>query len=93
MFPPPHLLAKHLAGIRTFNQNYDEKSTNRFRFTAVAAALGPLLMGTAGDLFGHVRYGFILATGFAGCLFITMLFNHLFDPAAKALRMADQTEY
>lgn len=62
-------------------------------FTAVAAALGPLLMGTAGDLFGHVRYGFILATGFAGCLFITMLFNHLFDPAAKALRMADQTEY
>ncbi|HTF83863.1 MAG TPA: MFS transporter [Cellvibrio sp.] len=62
-------------------------------FTAVSAALGPLLMGAVGDLFGHVRYGFILATGFAGLLFLAMLFNHVREPAANALKMADETEY
>lgn len=62
-------------------------------FTAVSAALGPLLMGSAGDLFGHVRYGFMLATLFAGLLFVGMAFNWLRNPAAAALLRADDTEY
>ena len=40
-------------------------------FTAAGAALGPLAMGAISDVFGHkVKYGFVLATIFAGLLFI-----------------------
>jgi fucose permease len=62
-------------------------------FTALAAALGPLLMGAAGDIFGHVKYGFYLATGFAGLLFLGMAYNWLHNPAATALVTADASEY
>lgn len=62
-------------------------------FTAVAAALGPLLMGAVGDLFGHVKYGFVMATGFSALLFIGMLFNWLRNPAQQALAKADVTDY
>lgn len=58
-------------------------------FTAVAAALGPLLMGLIGDWFGHVRYGFYLATGFAGLLLIAMFYNWLKSPAEQQLAMQD----
>jgi len=54
-------------------------------FTALAAALGPLLMGLVGDLFGNVRYGFYLATGFAFLMAIGLWWNHLAQPAAKRL--------
>jgi DHA1 family quinolone resistance protein-like MFS transporter len=54
-------------------------------FTALAAALGPLLMGLVGDLFGNVRYGFYLATGFAFLMAIGLWWNHLTQPAAKRL--------
>ena len=54
-------------------------------FTALAAALGPLLMGLVGDLFGNVRYGFYLATGFALLMAVGLWWNHLAQPAAKRL--------
>ncbi|RVU33554.1 MFS transporter [Rheinheimera riviphila] len=54
-------------------------------FTALAAALGPLLMGLVGDVFGNVRYGFYLATGFALLMAIGLWWNHLVQPAAKRL--------
>jgi len=38
-------------------------------FTCVSAAVGPLAMGAVSDAFGGARYGFILATVFAGMLF------------------------
>ncbi|MEW6982574.1 sugar MFS transporter [Colwelliaceae bacterium 6471] len=50
-------------------------------FTAVSAAIAPLLMGIVSDLFGHVSFGFYLATGFAALLFIVATFNLLKDPA------------
>lgn len=55
-------------------------------FTALSAALAPLFMGVISDMFGHVRYGFILATGFAVLLFIAMLYNYFKDPSAAALQ-------
>jgi len=54
-------------------------------FTALAAALGPLLMGLVGDLFGNVRYGFYLATVFALVMAVGLWWNHLAQPAAKRL--------
>ncbi|CAM3761443.1 MULTISPECIES: MFS transporter [Pseudoalteromonas] len=54
-------------------------------FTALSAALAPLFMGMISDMFGHVKYGFILATGFAVLLFIAMLYNYFKDPSAAAL--------
>lgn len=55
-------------------------------FTALSAALAPLFMGMISDLFGHVKYGFILATGFAVLLFLAMLYNYFKDPSADALQ-------
>ena len=54
-------------------------------FTALSAALAPLLMGMVSDYFGHVSYGFILATAFALLLFLAMLYNWLRDPAQAPL--------
>lgn len=63
-------------------------------FTAAGAALGPLAMGAVSDLFGHkVKYGFILATVFAGLLFLFVLFNMLFNPTKQRLMKLDQSEY
>lgn len=59
-------------------------------FTAVAAALAPLLMGLVGDWFGHVRFGFYLATGFAGLLFAAMVYNLMRQPAEAKLRALDK---
>ncbi len=55
-------------------------------FTAVSAALAPLLMGVNGDAFWHVRYGFYLATGLAALLFLAMLVNWFKQPAKVQLR-------
>lgn len=62
-------------------------------FTAVAAAAGPFLMGVVGDSFGDVKYAFMLATGFAGLLFLGMLYNWRHDPASALHSQLDQTEY
>jgi fucose permease len=58
-------------------------------FTALSAALAPLFMGMISDMFGHVKYGFILATGFAILLFVAMLYNYFKDPSAQALQQID----
>lgn len=57
-------------------------------FTALAAAVGPLLMGIVGDWFGDVRYGFYLATGFSAVLMVGLWWNHRSQPAAA--RLAEQ---
>ena len=62
-------------------------------FTCGAAALGPLAMGAISDMFGHARYGFVLAAFFAGLLFAGMLVNWLYDPAKERLALVDSTEY
>lgn len=62
-------------------------------FTCVAAAAGPWAMGVVSDIFGHPRYGFILATIFAGLLFVGMLLNWMFTPASRRLAELDSSEY
>jgi fucose permease len=63
-------------------------------FTAAGAALGPLAMGAISDLFGHkVKYGFVLATIFAGLLFFCVLLNMVFNPTKQRLMRLDQSEY
>lgn len=62
-------------------------------FTAVAAAVGPLLMGAVGDWFGDVKYGFVLATGFAALLFAGMSYNLWRDPAGARHARIEATEY
>ncbi len=49
-------------------------------FTAVSAAISPLLMGVISDLFGHVSYGFYLATFFAALLALGAIYNLIADP-------------
>jgi fucose permease len=62
-------------------------------FTCGAAALGPLAMGAVSDALGDAKYGFILATGFAGLLFLGLLLNWIYDPARELLKRLDQSEY
>jgi FHS family L-fucose permease-like MFS transporter len=62
-------------------------------FTCVAAAAGPLAMGAVSDLLGSPRYGFMLAAGFAGLLFIGLLLNWAFNPTRELLLRLDRTEY
>jgi fucose permease len=62
-------------------------------FTCAAAALGPLAMGAVSDLFGHIKYGFVLATIFAGLLFLGLLLNWIYNPAQDRLAKLDSSEY
>ena len=63
-------------------------------FTALGAAFGPLSMGLVSDAFGSdARYGFMLATVFAGLLFAGLTFNLLVDPTRRRLHELDQSEY
>jgi fucose permease len=62
-------------------------------FTCVGAVLGPLAMGYVSDFFFSPRYGFFLATGLAGLLFLAMLFNLVFNPARTALQQSDASQY
>jgi DHA1 family quinolone resistance protein-like MFS transporter len=57
-------------------------------FTAFAAAAGPLAMAAVSDALGDIRYGFVLATGFALLLFAALLWNRLAAPAAARLASA-----
>ena len=62
-------------------------------FTCGAAVLGPLAMGAISDTFGDPKYGFILATGFAGLLFLSLLLNWILNPTHQILQNLDATEY
>jgi fucose permease len=62
-------------------------------FTCTSAALGPLAMGLVSDMFKHARFGFVLATIFAGLLFVGLLINWIYDPAKKRLATLDSSEY
>jgi fucose permease len=62
-------------------------------FTCGAAALGPLAMGAVSDYFGQPKYGFVLATIFAGLLCLGAVLNWIFNPARDLLGKLDQTEY
>jgi fucose permease len=62
-------------------------------FTCAAAVAGPLAMGAVSDFFGSPQYGFILATGFAGLLFISLLLNWIVNPTRQILQELDATEY
>lgn len=58
-------------------------------FTALAAAVGPLAMAAISDLLGDIRYGFMLATGFAVLLFAGLVWNFVKKPAAARLTAAE----
>jgi DHA1 family quinolone resistance protein-like MFS transporter len=62
-------------------------------FTCAAAALGPLAMGAVSDVFGHPKYGFVLATLFAVLLFAGLLLNWIYNPAGERLAKLDSSEY
>ena len=62
-------------------------------FTCLSAVLAPLAMGAVSDTMGGPQYGFLLATGFAALLFAGLLWNYIFDPAAKMFERADRTDY
>jgi len=62
-------------------------------FTCTAAALGPLAIGAVSDVFGDLRFGFVLATIFAALLFAGLLINWMYDPARKRLARLDSSEY
>ncbi|MGD0136343.1 MAG: MFS transporter [Bryobacteraceae bacterium] len=62
-------------------------------FTCLSAVIGPLAMGAVSDAMGHPKYGFVLATGFAGLLFAGLLLNWMFDPTRELLKCLDKTEY
>lgn len=62
-------------------------------FTCGAAVFGPLAMGAISDTFGDPKYGFMLATGFAGLLCLALLLNWIFNPTRRNLQNLDETEY
>jgi MFS transporter, DHA1 family, quinolone resistance protein len=62
-------------------------------FTALAAAIGPLIMAAVSDAYESPRAGFILATGFALLLFMGLLANWALDPSRLRLETADREEY
>jgi fucose permease len=62
-------------------------------FTCGAAVVGPLAMGAISDALGDPKYGFVLATGFAGLLFISLLLNWILNPTRQILQKLDASEY
>jgi fucose permease len=62
-------------------------------FTCVSAVVAPLAMGAAGDAMGHIVYGFWLAAGLAGVLFLGALLNWIFNPTRALLERLDRSEY
>lgn len=62
-------------------------------FTCASAVLAPLAMGAVSDAMGGPKYGFVLASGFAGLLFAGLLANWVWDPTRTIFEAQDQTEY
>jgi len=62
-------------------------------FTCAAAAAGPLAMGAVSDIFGHPKYGFVLATIFSALLFAGLLLNWIYNPSRERLATLDSSEY
>ena len=62
-------------------------------FTCASAVIAPLAIGAVGDAFGHIIYGFWLATGFAVVLFAGAVANWLLDPTQRVLEQLEATEY
>jgi fucose permease len=62
-------------------------------FTAFAAAAGPLAMAAISDALGDIKYGFVLATGFAALLFVGLLLNRVLDPAGGRLASRNDADY
>jgi fucose permease len=62
-------------------------------FTAFAAAAGPLAMAAVSDALGDIKYGFVLATGFAALLFVGLLLNRVLDPAGRRLASRNDADY
>jgi fucose permease len=62
-------------------------------FTAFAAAVGPLAMAAVSDAFGDIKFGFVLATGFALLLFVGALLNWRYDPAGRRLAEREDADY
>ena len=62
-------------------------------FTCASAVIAPLAIGAVGDAFGHIRYGFWLATGFAVVLFAGSVVNWLVNPTQRVLDRFEATEY
>lgn len=62
-------------------------------FSCLAAAGGPLAMGAVGDAFGGARDAFVLATGFAGLLFLGLVYNAWRQPARQVLAARDRDDY
>jgi fucose permease len=62
-------------------------------FTCASAVLAPLAIGAASDAWGHITYGFWLATGFAALLFLGLLVNWMLNPTKLVLQRLDSSEY
>ena len=63
-------------------------------FTAAGAAAGPFIMGLVSDANGgDAKYGFMVATAFAGILFIGMVYNFVKNPTQKRLAEIEASEY
>jgi hypothetical protein len=62
-------------------------------FTCASAVVAPLAIGAVGDAFGHIVYGFWLATGFAAALFAGAMANWLVNPTRRVLDRFETTEY
>lgn len=54
-------------------------------FTAVSAAIGPLIMGLVSDHFGGIEFGFYFASALAVLLSLFAAYNWVNDPAETAL--------
>jgi MFS transporter, DHA1 family, quinolone resistance protein len=52
-----------------------------------------LTIGAVSDAFGHIVYGFWLATGLAALLFIGLMMNWALNPTRAVLEQLDVTEY
>jgi fucose permease len=62
-------------------------------FTCVSAVVAPMAIGATGDAFGHIIYGFWLATGLAALLFAGLLFNWRVNPTRAVFERLDTSEY
>jgi fucose permease len=62
-------------------------------FTCVSAVLAPLAIGAVGDAFGHIRYGFWLATSLAAILAAGAFLNWLLNPTRAVLESVDAADY